>query len=320
MTALLGLPDWLGKPLGVFLIDILLAGDNALVIGMVCATLPAGQRRGVLAFGTGAAVLLRAALTLVAGSVLAVPGLKLLGGLLLVVLALNLARPEAPTAPGGAPVRSTGVLAAAALVTVLDVLMSLDNVLALAAVAGDSWFYLGLGLLLSISIVMFGSALVADLLGRFPDLTRLGAALLGWTAGQLVLSDGLLGNWITVQAPALPLVVPVLVAAYVFLVGRTPLPVPAARIRAAAAPRPPAPSVVVPAPAAPTPEAAEPSATKPSATKPSATKPSATKPGEPESAYAEPADGMMLLMFAGLFIVMGGMLLLLLFMGGSPVG
>ena len=208
MTGLLGLPDWLGKPLGVFLIDILLAGDNALVIGMVCATLPVGQRRGVLAFGTGAAVLLRMALTLVAGSVLAVSGLKLLGGLLLVVLALNLARPEAPTAPGGAPTRSTGVLAAAALVTVLDVLMSLDNVLALAAVAGDSWVYLGLGLLLSISIVMFGSALVADLLGRFPDLTRLGAALLGWTAGQLVLSDGLLGDWVTVQAPALPLVVP----------------------------------------------------------------------------------------------------------------
>ena len=312
MTGLLGLPDWLGKPLGVFLIDILLAGDNALVIGMVCATLPVGQRRGVLAFGTGAAVLLRMALTLVAGSVLAVSGLKLLGGLLLVVLALNLARPEAPTAPGGAPTRSTGVLAAAALVTVLDVLMSLDNVLALAAVAGDSWVYLGLGLLLSISIVMFGSALVADLLGRFPDLTRLGAALLGWTAGQLVLSDGLLGDWVTVQAPALPLVVPVLVAAYVFLVGRTPLPVP---LPAAPAPAPAPEPALAPAPASIAPR--PPPVVAPV---PHAPKPEAPHPKEPEPAYAEPADGMMLLMFAGLFIVMGGMLLLLLFMGGSPVG
>jgi YjbE family integral membrane protein len=256
-VSVLGLPDWLGKPLAVSLIDLLLAGDNALMIALVCLSLPPRSRRWVLVFGTLGAVVLRVLLVGLAGSALAVPGLKLVGGGLLALLALNLA-PHDPRRVAVVPAldERSDVLAAASLVTLIDVLMSLDNALALAAVAGDSLLYLGVGLLLSVAIVMFASALVAHWLGRFPALARLGAVLLGWVAGQMAVSDALLRGWIAVQAPALPLLVPALVAAYVYLLGRNaPTPMPAPDVTAARPsvrpPRRPRQAVAAPIAAAP---------------------------------------------------------------------
>jgi YjbE family integral membrane protein len=217
----LGLPDFLGKPLAVMLLDLLLAGDNALVIALVCLSLPPHSRRRAMLLGAAGAILLRVVLIVAAGGALAVPGLKLVGAALVGLLALNLARPGAgghPAAP--APSDPENLLAAALLVVLIDVLMSVDNVLALAAVAGDSPLYLAFGLLLSVSILMFGGVLVSGMIGRQPGLALLGAALLGWVAGQMALSDPLLTAWVTVQAPALPLIVPPLAAAYVYLVGR----------------------------------------------------------------------------------------------------
>lgn len=216
-----GLPDWLSKPLAICLIDLLLAGDNALVIALVCRTLPPRRRQAVLLFGTVAAIALRVALAGLAGTILTLPGLKLAGGGMLAVLALNLAHP-APRRMSASPEfdERGDIVAAVFLVTLVDVLMSLDNVLALAAVAGDDLLYLAIGLLLSVSIVMFGSGLVAHLLDRFPDLARFGAALLGWVAGQMTISDTLVRDWVTTQAPALPLLVPVLAGVYVYLMGR----------------------------------------------------------------------------------------------------
>jgi YjbE family integral membrane protein len=255
--SVLGLPDWLGKPLAVFLIDLLLAGDNAVVIALVCLSLPPRSRRWVLLFGALGAIALRVLLTGLAWSVLAVPGLKLGGGVLLALLALNLATSDprrVPVSPalGG----RSDILAAALLVTLIDVLMSLDNVLALAAVAGDSLLYLGIGLLLSVCIVMFGSALVAHLLRRIPTLARLGAALLGWVAGQMAVSDAWAQGSIATQAPALPLLVPALVAVYVYLLGRnTARPMPAMDAAAARPsgrpPRRPGPAAAAPISAPP---------------------------------------------------------------------
>ncbi|MDR3461890.1 MAG: YjbE family putative metal transport protein [Beijerinckiaceae bacterium] len=213
-----GLPDWLGKPAAVFMIDAMLAGDNALVIGLVCRALPPPSRRLVLLFGAVGAVLMRVVLAGIAGSVLALPGLKLAGGLFLAVLALNLARPAKDSGLVAAPIDPRGdIVAGIMMVMLFDVLMSLDNVLALAAVAGDNLLYLGLGLALSVSIVMFGSAYVSEALGRFPKLARLGAALLGWVAGQMVVSDAWIAGWVNSQAPALPLAIPVLAAAYIYV-------------------------------------------------------------------------------------------------------
>lgn len=295
----LGLPDWLGKPLAVFLIDFLLAGDNALVIGLVCATLPPASRRWVLLIGTAGAIVSRVVLAGLAGYALTLPGLKLAGGVLLAVLALNLAA-RGPRGPAVAlPFGARGdLLAAALVVTLVDVLMSLDNVLALAAVAGDSLPYLAIGLLLSVSILMFASALVASVLGRFPDLARLGAALLGWVAGQLAVADPLAHNAIASQAPALLLLVPALTAAYVFLIGgQTP------RAAAPAMPPPPVPAAM--RPAAPPPRAAP---------KPPAPVRAAPEPAESE---ANPAERRELLMFLGLFALAGVVLGALTLFGGN---
>jgi YjbE family integral membrane protein len=236
-----GLPDFLGKPLSVLLIDLLLAGDNALVIALVCQTLPVQRQRLALGFATLGAIVARVLLVSITSGLLAVPGLKLAGGLLLALLAVNLASPEPgradkPPALNG----QTGLLGIALLLTLVDVLMSLDNVLALAAVAGDSTLYLALGLVLSVALLMFGSTLVGALLRRYPELNRLGIALLGWVAGKMLVSDPLLVGWISQQAPALPLIVPALAVAYVYLLGWN---TPDAVVQLPAAPviRPPAP-------------------------------------------------------------------------------
>jgi len=220
-------------------LDLLLSGDNALVIALVCQTLPLQRQRMTLILATLGATLARVVLVTITGGLLA-------------LLAVNLACPrpgrtDAPPTLGG----QTGVLGAALLLTLIDVLMSLDNVLALAAVAGDSTLYLTLGLTLSVAILMFGSTLVGHLLRRYPELNRLGIALLGWVAGKLLVSDPLLADWISQQAPALPLIVPALAALYVYLLGgNTPEtawpdlhPLPAAPIM-----RPPPPPAPTPTP------------------------------------------------------------------------
>jgi len=303
----LGLPDWLGKPVAVFLIDFLLAGDNALVIGMVCAALPARHRRNVLLFGTIGAILSRVILAGIAGTLLGVPFLRLVGGCLLMIFALNMARND------GDVVRDVPALdqridlfAAIVLITLTDVLMSLDNILGLAAVAGDSLVYLSIGLLLSVSIMMFASALVTGVLARFPDMARLGAALLGWVAGQLAISDAWFGSWVDTQAPALPLLVPALAALFVWLSGGAAMPRAARAQRTTprvAASRPPvsgppklarAPAAVVAARAAPPPR-------RTSAPDP-AVPPDMEAP-DLETVGAAGADRSLLLLLLALFLV-----------------
>ena len=296
-----GLPDWLGKPFAVFLIDLLLAGDNALVIALVCRTLPARDRRLALLFGVLGAVLLRVLLAGLAGSLLALPGLKLAGGLLLAMLALNLVLPgERQIAVSPALDERSDLVAAAVLVMLFDLLMSLDNVLALAAIAGDSLLYLAAGLLLSVSIVMFGSALVAQLLDRFPDLERLGVALLGWVAGQMIVSDALLQRWIATQAPALTLLAPALMAAYVYLLaGDRPRPSPTMKIAAA---RPPAPPPLLRKGA--------------KAVRESATVPDPAHPGAAQSKRPVPPEVIAL---TALFVVAGLFLAVVAYLGGGAM-
>ena len=288
-----GLPDWLGKPFAVLLIDLSLAGDNALVIALVCQSLPPPGRRVVLLIGTVGAIVLRVMLAGLAGIVLAVPGLKLVSGVVLALLALNLVRRD-PRRAAVAPLLDarSGILTAALLVTLIDVLMSLDNVFALAAVAGGSMLYLGLGLLLSVSILMFGSVLVAQLVARHPGLTRLGAALLGWVAGGMAVADPLFQGRIATQAPALPLLVPALAAAYVYLLGRDAPRHGAALDVLAARPAPPARREVarkIPEPAVATP---------------------------PDGETAAP-DRALLYMLIGLFVIVGLFLGVLAFYAGG---
>jgi YjbE family integral membrane protein len=171
-------------------VDIVLAGDNAVVIAMACRALPPRQRTAGIVLGTTAAVFMRIIFTLVVGSLLGVPLLGLVGGLVLFWIALKLLLAEEPDEES---VHSGDTLwDAVKTVAIADAVMSLDNVLAVAAAARGDWLLVVLGLMISIPLVVAGSTLIMAMLHRYPALVWAGAALLGWIAGELIIGEQLL--------------------------------------------------------------------------------------------------------------------------------
>ena len=173
--------------LQIVFINMLLSGDNAVVIAMACRDLPQRQRFWGLVIGAGAAVLLRLVFTGVVGQLMLLPYLKLIGGLALVYVAAKLLVPE--RADSNKVVAAAQLWRAVRIVVVADIVMSLDNVVAVAAIANGQYVLLGLGLVISIPIVIGGSALVLALIERFPIVVWIGAAILGWVAGELLATD-----------------------------------------------------------------------------------------------------------------------------------
>ena len=168
-------------------INILLSGDNALVIAMACRGLEPKQRLWGMVFGAGAAVLLRIIFTFIVVTLMALPYLKLVGGLALLWIAAKLLVPEHEDEEG---VQSASHLfAAIQIVVVADIVMSLDNVIAVAAAANGSVPLLVLGLAISVPLIVAGAALIMALLTRLPILVWAGAALLGWIAGDVIATD-----------------------------------------------------------------------------------------------------------------------------------
>jgi YjbE family integral membrane protein len=211
--------SWLVTVLEILAVDVLLGSDNALMIALACRDLPAASRERAMMVGAVGAFVARVVLTVLASSLLGVPFLRLIGGLLLALIALNLARPPEEDSDSQLPASIRAVSVGAVIVTA-DLVMSLDNVVALAAVARGNYGMLALGLLLSIPALMYGATILMALLERHSWLIQAGAALLGWIAGDLAVSDSLYAGWIAVQSPALTLVVPALVAASVLLLSR----------------------------------------------------------------------------------------------------
>ena len=168
-------------------INILLSGDNALVVAMACRGLEARQRLWGMMLGTFAAVLLRIVFTVVIATVMGLPYLKLVGGLALLVIAAKLLVPqeEEPTTVGSA----SHLWAAVQIVVIADIVMSLDNVIAVAAAANGSLPLLVFGLASSIPLIIAGAALIMALLSMLPILIWAGSALLGWIAGDVIATD-----------------------------------------------------------------------------------------------------------------------------------
>jgi len=165
---------------------VLLSGDNALVIALACRGLQPRQRLWGMIFGAGAAVVLRIIFTGIVATLMALPWLKLIGGLALIVIAAKLLVPE----DEDDDVQSASHLwAAVQIVVVADIVMSLDNVIAVAAAANGSVPLLVLGLAISIPLIVAGAALIMALLNRLPILVWAGAALLGWIAGDVIATD-----------------------------------------------------------------------------------------------------------------------------------
>ena len=174
----------------IILANILLSGDNAVVIAMAARSLPAHQQGKAIAFGSAAAIVLRVILTVVAVELLKLPYLKIVGGLLLFYIGVTLLM-EGDDGEGGDTRRpATGsMLAAVRTILIADLVMSLDNVIAVAAAAKGDIVLLVLGLAISIPLIIFGSTLLLKLMERLPIIINAGAALLGWLAGEMLLTD-----------------------------------------------------------------------------------------------------------------------------------
>lgn len=176
------------KLIQIIWINIILSGDNAVVIAMACRGLPPDKQRPGMVLGALVAVLLRIVFTVVVATLLSTPFLKIVGGCLLLWISVKLVLGE--DEQGGSAVQQTEQLwHAIRTVAIADAVMSLDNVLAIAAVAKDSTTLLIVGLVISVPLIVAGSAIIMALLGRLPILVWAGAALLGWVAGEMLVSD-----------------------------------------------------------------------------------------------------------------------------------
>jgi YjbE family integral membrane protein len=189
-------------------INILLSGDNAVVIALACRSLPPKQRFWGILLGAGAAVLLRILFTIIIAQIMGVPFLKLVGGLLLFWIAVKLIVPNDEHGEDSVKAGDT-LLRAVWLVTVADIVMSLDNVIAIAAAAETAaarvdmahaleikTILIMFGLATSVPLIIAGSALLMALLNRFPILVWAGAGLLGWVAGEIIIKDAAIANWL----------------------------------------------------------------------------------------------------------------------------
>ncbi len=167
--------------------NIVLSGDNAVVIAMAARTLKPEQRGKAIFWGSAAAIVMRVVLTLVATQLLGLPFLKIVGAILLVYIGVDLL--QGGEDDGGQGNAVSGLGAAVRTILIADLVMSLDNVLAVAAAAKGDMALLVLGLLVSIPLIIFGATLLAKVMERFPVIITTGAALLGFLAGEMLLSD-----------------------------------------------------------------------------------------------------------------------------------
>jgi YjbE family integral membrane protein len=196
-------------------INILLSGDNAVVIALACRSLPPRQQKLGIVLGTGPAVILRIVFAVFIVHLMTVPFLKIAGGLLLLWIAIQMLQPEdeageaelGATGAGADPgmrktVRSsTSLFVAARTIVAADAVMSLDNVIAIAGAARGDVVLLSIGLVISMPLIIFGSTLLLRILARFPVLVTAGGALLGYIGGETIVSDPVLHGVIRYDAP-----------------------------------------------------------------------------------------------------------------------
>lgn len=201
----------------IILLDILLGGDNAVVIAMAANKLPANLRRKAILIGTGGAVVIRLVMTLIAVWLLTIPFLQALGGLILLPIAVKLLIPEEQDENVTA---SDSLMGAIKTIIIADAAMGVDNVLAIAGASHGSFLLVACGFLISIPIIVGGSTVIGKLMDRFPVILYAGAGLLGWTAGSMIGHDKILGTLMQQMAGAwAPMTLQAVLAAGVIAIG-----------------------------------------------------------------------------------------------------
>lgn len=179
--------------LQIIAIDIVLGGDNAIIIALACRNLPPRQKRLGVLWGTAGAIILRCILVFFATTLLTIPGLKLIGGLLLLWIGVKLLL-EDDHIEESAVKQPPNLMGAVRTIIIADFVMSLDNSIAIAAAAKGNMYLVVFGLALSVPIIIAGSALILRLMTRFPLIIAGGGALLGWLAGDMIATDPLLAE------------------------------------------------------------------------------------------------------------------------------
>ncbi len=178
----------------IVLIDLVLAGDNAIVIALAAKNLPPELQKKAILWGTVGAIVVRSAMTLVVVYLLTIPGLLLIGGLALLYIAIQLLKPEGDDEHNGPA--TTTFFGAMKTIIIADAVMGLDNVLAVAGAAHGNFLLVVLGLLISIPIVVWGSQLVLKLINKYPIIMYLGAAVLAVTAAAMIMKEPILQPYI----------------------------------------------------------------------------------------------------------------------------
>lgn len=201
----------------IILLDILLGGDNAVVIAMAANKLPGNLRRKAILIGTGGAVVIRLVMTLIAVWLLTIPFLQALGGLILLPIAVKLLVPAEQQENVTA---SDSLMGAIKTIIIADAAMGVDNVLAIAGASHGSFLLVACGFLISIPIIVGGSTIIGKLMDRFPVILYAGAGLLGWTAGSMIGHDKILGTLMQQMAGAwAPMTLQAVLAAGVIAIG-----------------------------------------------------------------------------------------------------
>lgn len=193
----------------IMMVNIVLSGDNAVVIALAARSLPAQQQKIAVMWGSGGAVVLRIILTVVAVALLKIPFLQFVGGLLLVWIAYQLLTEEEEEEGTGHHSHGN-LMGAVKTILIADVVMSLDNTLAIAGVAKGDYTLLGIGLALSIPLVVFGSTIIMKLMDRFPVIVYIGAGLIAYTAGEMIDSDKAIQPYLPHVFHSIPVLLPLL--------------------------------------------------------------------------------------------------------------
>lgn len=212
-------PQFWVAVLQIIAIDIVLGGDNAVVIALACRRLPEKQRNLGIFWGVFGAIGLRVILIFFALSLLAVPFLKIIAALLLLWIGIKLLQPE-PASHDHQIDASTTLMGAIKTIIIADAVMSLDNVIAIAGAAKDSIGLVIFGLVVSVPIIVWGSKLVMKLMDRFPIVIIIGAGLLGWIAGDMGITDAVTKEWVNANAAFLHWLAPAGGALLVVVIGK----------------------------------------------------------------------------------------------------
>jgi YjbE family integral membrane protein len=198
-------------------VNIVLSGDNAVVIALAARSLPARQQKLAIFWGAGAAIVLRIILTLFAVALLALPWLKLIGSVLLLWIGTKLLVPE----EGGDDIdASDNLFVAIRTILIADLVMSLDNVIAVAAAAGGHWVLMIIGLAISIPLVIFGATLLVKVMERWPIVITIGAALIGFVAGEMAWEDIAIATWTSPYPASMKYVAAAVCTVFVVVVGQ----------------------------------------------------------------------------------------------------